>query len=178
MKLRTYRVEIAAMALIAPWMANAAQAQDAAPAEEAAPADDAASQGLGEIIVTAQKRAESAQDVPIALSVFDAAALEDANIDRIEEIVLRTPNFTMMRVNVGEPQFYIRGVGSNSDSAAGDPTGSWHNRPQDFRRIGEAVGALLPPILVVQEGGYRTGTLGANARQFFEGLWISKRPSP
>ena len=34
----------------------------------------------------------------------------------------RTPNFTMMRVNVGEPQFYIRGVGSTSDSAAGDPT--------------------------------------------------------
>ncbi|MCM2312189.1 MAG: TonB-dependent receptor [Steroidobacteraceae bacterium] len=82
----------------------------------------ARSGGLEEIIVTAQKRAESAQDVPIALSVFDAAALRDANIDRIEEIVLRTPNFTMMRVNVGEPQFYIRGVGSNSDSAAGDPT--------------------------------------------------------
>jgi iron complex outermembrane receptor protein len=77
---------------------------------------------LEEIIVTAQKRAESAQDVPIALSVFSGADLEEANIDRIEEIVLRTPNFTMMRVNVGEPQFYIRGVGSNSDSAAGDPT--------------------------------------------------------
>ena len=82
----------------------------------------AKSAGLEEIIVTAQKRAESAQDVPIALSVFDSGTLERANIRRIEEIVLRTPNFTMMRVNVGEPQFYIRGVGSNSDSAAGDPT--------------------------------------------------------
>jgi len=78
--------------------------------------------GLEEIIVTAQKRVESAQDVPIALSVFDAGTLQRANITRIEEIVMRTPNFTMMRVNVGEPQFYIRGVGSNSDSAAGDPT--------------------------------------------------------
>ena len=78
--------------------------------------------GLEEIIVTAQKRAESAQDVPIALTVFDSSVLARANITRIEEIVMRTPNFTMMRVNVGEPQFYIRGVGSNSDSAAGDPT--------------------------------------------------------
>jgi iron complex outermembrane receptor protein len=78
--------------------------------------------GLEEIIVTAQKRAESAQDVPIALSVFDSNTLRDANIRRIDEIALRTPNFTMMRVNVGEPQFYIRGVGSTSDSAAGDPT--------------------------------------------------------
>ena len=78
--------------------------------------------GLEEIIVTAQRRVESAQDVPIALSVFDAETLERANIDRIEEVAMRTPNFTMMRTNVGEPQFYIRGVGSNSDSAAGDPT--------------------------------------------------------
>jgi iron complex outermembrane receptor protein len=78
--------------------------------------------GLEEIIVTAQKRVESAQDVPIALSVFDARTLERANIRRIEEIAMRTPNFTMMRTNVGEPQFYIRGVGSTSDSAAGDPT--------------------------------------------------------
>jgi iron complex outermembrane receptor protein len=78
--------------------------------------------GLEEIIVTAQKRVESAQDVPIALTVFDSSVLARANITRIEEIVMRTPNFTMMRVNVGEPQFYIRGVGSNSDSAAGDPT--------------------------------------------------------
>ena len=84
--------------------------------------EPARTSGLEEIIVTAQKRVESAQDVPIALSVFDSRALEAANIDRIEEIVFRTPNFTMMRVNVGEPQFYIRGVGSNSDSAAGDPT--------------------------------------------------------
>jgi iron complex outermembrane receptor protein len=87
-----------------------------------ATAQDAARGGLEEIIVTAQKRVESAQEVPIALSVFSASDLRAANIRRIEEIVLRTPNFTMMRVNVGEPQFYIRGVGSNSDSAAGDPT--------------------------------------------------------
>jgi iron complex outermembrane receptor protein len=89
----------------------------------AAPAQDVSrSTGLEEIIVTAQKRAESAQDVPIALTVFDSGVLQRANIRRIEEIVMRTPNFTMQRFNIGEPQFYIRGVGSNSDSAAGDPT--------------------------------------------------------
>ena len=99
-----------------------AAAGAAAVAPLATAQDTARSGGLEEIVVTAQKRAESAQDVPIALSVFGAEDLRAANIRRIEEIVLRTPNFTMMRVNVGEPQFYIRGVGSNSDSAAGDPT--------------------------------------------------------
>ena len=97
--------------------AGAAGTVPAALAQEAVGAG-----GLEEVIVTAQKRAESAQEVPIALTVFDSTALARANITRIEEIVMRTPNFTMMRVNVGEPQFYIRGVGSNSDSAAGDPT--------------------------------------------------------
>jgi iron complex outermembrane receptor protein len=92
------------------------------PAAIAQTATETDAAGLEEIIVTAQKRAESAQDVPVALSVFDDRVLAQANIDRIEEVALRTPNFTMMRTNVGEPQFYIRGVGSNSDSAAGDPT--------------------------------------------------------
>jgi hypothetical protein len=33
------------------------------------------------------------------------------------------------------------------------------------------IGSLLLPTLVVQEGGYRTQTLGINARNFFTGLW-------
>jgi acetoin utilization deacetylase AcuC-like enzyme len=33
------------------------------------------------------------------------------------------------------------------------------------------IGGLDLPTLVVQEGGYRTQTLGANARHFFTGLW-------
>jgi iron complex outermembrane receptor protein len=98
--------------------ATAAGAVPAALAQQPA----ARSEGLEEIVVTAQKRVESAQDVPIALTVFDASTIERANIDRIEDIALRTPNFTMQRFNIAEPQFYIRGVGSNSDSAAGDPT--------------------------------------------------------
>lgn len=77
---------------------------------------------LQEIIVTAQKRVESAQEVPAALTVLDADALERAAIYTIEGVVARTPGFTMNRFNIAEPQLYIRGVGSSSDSAAGDPT--------------------------------------------------------
>jgi acetoin utilization deacetylase AcuC-like enzyme len=62
------------------------------------------------------------------------------------------------------------------DTAAGDPTGSWRNRPADFRKIGEAIGAAGPATLVVQEGGYRTRTLGVNAANLFQGLWEAKRP--
>ncbi len=56
------------------------------------------------------------------------------------------------------------------DPAKGDPTGTWSLRAPDFQRNGELVATLRLPLLVVQEGGYRTRTLGANAAAFFRGL--------
>jgi acetoin utilization deacetylase AcuC-like enzyme/GNAT superfamily N-acetyltransferase len=75
------------------------------------------------------------------------------------------------RVRRFGPVYLVLSLGF--DTAAGDPTGSWRNRPADFRRIGETIGAQGYPTLVVQEGGYRTRTLGTNARSFFAGLWQS-----
>jgi acetoin utilization deacetylase AcuC-like enzyme len=66
------------------------------------------------------------------------------------------------------PTFLIVALGL--DPAKGDPTGSWTLGPGDFERNGGMLGALRVPTLVVQEGGYRTRTLGVNARRFFEGL--------
>ncbi len=56
------------------------------------------------------------------------------------------------------------------DPAKGDPTGTWTLLAKDFFTNGQMIGALGLPTLVVQEGGYRTRTLGTNARSFFEGL--------
>jgi acetoin utilization deacetylase AcuC-like enzyme len=59
---------------------------------------------------------------------------------------------------------------SGLDTAKGDPTGSFTLGAQDFRENGRRLGLLGLPILVVQEGGYKTRSLGANARHFFAGL--------
>ena len=56
------------------------------------------------------------------------------------------------------------------DTARGDATGSWSLTADDFAENGRRVGALGLPTLVVQEGGYRTASLGRNARRFLEGL--------
>ena len=56
------------------------------------------------------------------------------------------------------------------DPAKGDPTGTWFLGAADFEENGRMIGALGLPMLIVQEGGYRTRTLGVNARRFFEGL--------
>lgn len=56
------------------------------------------------------------------------------------------------------------------DTAKGDPTGTWMHKAADFTRIGRAIGSLRLPTVVVQEGGYRTRSIGVNARAFFQGL--------
>jgi len=56
------------------------------------------------------------------------------------------------------------------DTARGDPTGSWTLGAADFEANGRMIAELGLPTLVVQEGGYRTRTLGGNVRSFFQGL--------
>ena len=75
----------------------------------------------------------------------------------------------LRRVREFEPDFLVVPLGL--DTAKGDPAGTWSLRARDFAANGTAVGSLGLPTLVVQEGGYRTRSLGINARSFFTGLW-------
>lgn len=68
-----------------------------------------------------------------------------------------------------KPRFLIVALGL--DTAKGDPTGSWNLRTRDFELNGRMIGAQGLPTLVVQEGGYDNRVIGANARNFFSGLW-------
>jgi len=67
------------------------------------------------------------------------------------------------------PDFLIVLLGL--DTAKGDPTGTWMLGGADFEWNGRRIGSLKLPTLVVQEGGYRSRTLGSNARRFFQGLF-------
>jgi len=77
---------------------------------------------LEEVIVTAERRSESAQDVPLALTTISADSINPAEITDLNDIATRTPNFTVTKFNIGEPQLYLRGIGSTLDSASADPT--------------------------------------------------------
>jgi len=75
---------------------------------------------IEEIIVTAERRAESLQSVPVAITAFTGEEMDAQGIVDIKGITERTPGFTMGVFNPGQPQFYIRGIGSNEDGAGGD----------------------------------------------------------
>jgi acetoin utilization deacetylase AcuC-like enzyme/GNAT superfamily N-acetyltransferase len=84
------------------------------------------------------------------------------------ERYMKTLERALTRIRRFRPAHLVVSLGL--DTAANDPTGSWPLRANDFERVGAKIAATRCPILVVQEGGYRTRTLGANARGFFVGL--------
>jgi acetoin utilization deacetylase AcuC-like enzyme/GNAT superfamily N-acetyltransferase len=88
----------------------------------------------------------------------------------------------LRRIEQYRPQFLVVGLGL--DPAKRDPTGTWSLTAKDFKQNGRLIGALGLPVVVIQEGGYRTQTLGKNALAFFQGLiagagqWADSRHAP
>lgn len=88
-----------------------AETPSAAPTANAAQSDD----NLQDIIVTAQRRSENLQDVPIAVTVLSAAQLQSAGIVNTAGLASVTPSLTFADAN-GFLEPRIRGIGN---SAAG-----------------------------------------------------------
>src|ERR1700754_2405913 len=87
------------------------------PAQAAAPADDSAADGaLQEIVVTAQKREERAKDVPVTITAFDGAALEQRGLTGLNDYAKFVPGLIYNGSGLGErsgPDIVIRGVANS-----------------------------------------------------------------
>jgi outer membrane receptor protein involved in Fe transport len=75
---------------------------------------------IEELVVTAQKKEEALQDVPIAVSAFDQNALEKSKIDGGPNLVLAVPNVNFSKGNFTGYNFQIRGIGSKLVAGSGD----------------------------------------------------------
>ncbi len=93
--------------------AGAASAQDAATL--ATPSTEAQGPRIEEIIVTAQKRAQNIQDIPIAVSALDAQALKELGIKSSDEIseFMSNLQIALPAGKGNQPIIAIRGVGLN-----------------------------------------------------------------
>jgi iron complex outermembrane recepter protein len=98
---------------LAAMLASPAYAQDTAN-------DD---QGLEDIVVTAQRRAESAQDVPIAITAFNAETLQTRGINTALDVTQFVPNLVgLNNTGLGTANaYYLRGVGNTESIATFDP---------------------------------------------------------
>src|SRR6202048_449089 len=83
---------------------NTAQAQEAT-----------SSASLEEVVVTAQKRTESLQNVPLSITALGTQQLEDLHVQNFDDYVKYLPSVTIRTVGPGQDKVYMRGVSSGGD---------------------------------------------------------------
>jgi iron complex outermembrane recepter protein len=83
-----------------------------------------AAQMLEEVVVTAQKRSESLQDVPISVSVLGGDKMDDAGIDKMEDLVGFVPNIHMTETGTST-QLRIRGIGTGNNQGFEQSVGQY-----------------------------------------------------
>lgn len=86
----------------------------AAAGSAAVPVAIAEDLGLEEITVTAQKREQSLQEIPIAVSAFNTQQLEELNVTSLDDLNGQVPSFQAppFAASTATPTIYIRGMGN------------------------------------------------------------------
>jgi outer membrane receptor protein involved in Fe transport len=104
-------VYCAVAAILSAYAAAASAAPADTPAEESTPAED---NGLviGEIVVTAQRREQKSQDVPITIQALSGEALGKLNVTTFDDFVKYLPNVTSQGGGPGLNNIYMRGLAS------------------------------------------------------------------
>ena len=163
---------MASAASLALLMTNPAFAQtaDQAPAAEA-------TENSGEIIVTAQKRSERLQDVPLAVTVVSGDTLAATGKVSLEgaQYLVPTLNFLKSGTTLNQSLF-LRGVGTATFSIAGEPSVSTVLDGVVFSRAGEAFSDLLDIERLEVLRGPQGTLFGKNASAGVINI-ISKRPT-
>jgi len=94
---------------------TAALAQDADTTSPAPTAAEPAPSGPQEIIVTAQKRSENLQNVPISIQALGTQKLEQLNVANFNDFTKQLPSVSFQTSQPGSTSVYIRGAASGGD---------------------------------------------------------------
>ena len=108
--------------------------------------DDSSGRMIEEVVVTARRKTESLQDVPLSVSAMGAEKLEQAGIDTAFDIQGNTPSFTISASTVGRstPFLMIRGQRVNDFVLTVDPAVSVYINEVPIARVqGLGVMAVL-----------------------------------
>jgi iron complex outermembrane receptor protein len=144
---------LAALAMVA--FAAPAYAQDTANEDEGAP---------GEIVVTAQKRSENVQDVPVAVSVLSGERLAEASRPSIESAAQMVPSLNFLKSGTTLNQtIFLRGVGTATFSIAGEPSVSTVVDGVVYSRSGEAFSDMVDVAQMEVLRGPQGTLFGKNA---------------
>lgn len=99
---------------------------------------EAHSQVLEEVVVTATKRQESLQDVPVSVAAVTGETIDNMGVVDMEEIALYIPNFEAS-ISTILPNLYVRGLGTGTSHSIEQPVG----RFVDDVYIGRGAASIL-----------------------------------
>jgi iron complex outermembrane recepter protein len=149
--------------------------------QSAPPAPVSANETSGtasDIVVTARRRSESIQDVPVAVTAFGAADFERQQVRDLQDLNLGVPNLTVVR-NTGTTtgaQVYMRGVGQDDSSFTGEPSiGIYLDDVYTGRQIGGVLDVLDFERIEVLRGPQ--GTLYGRNSSGGAIKYVTRRPS-
>jgi outer membrane receptor protein involved in Fe transport len=80
---------------------------------------DTGSDSIQEITVTAQRRSESMQDVPISMQAFTAQSLQQLNIQTFDDYIKYLPNVSTANNGPGQNEVFMRGLSAGSQASQG-----------------------------------------------------------
>ena len=83
--------------------------------------DEEAGRMLEEVIVTAQKREQTLQEVPLTVTAFSGDFVTENGVEDIRDIAGLTPNLSIKSRGETETSVFIRGIGSQAPGIGADP---------------------------------------------------------
>ncbi len=130
----------------------------------------------GEIVVTAQKRTERLQDVPVAVSVVSGERLAAAGGINLESAQYLVPTLTIRKAGTSLNQsLFLRGVGTSTFSIAGEPSVSTVVDGVVYSRAAEAFSDLVDLDRIEVLRGPQGTLFGKNASAGVVNI-VTKRP--
>ncbi len=150
---------------------HTAHAQDAEPVVGAG--------GLEEVTVTASKRAENLQDVPIAVTALDSQALDRMQIRSFNDYAQQIPSLSFTSSRPGFAQMTMRGISSGGNSSSGSlPTVGMYLDEQPVTTIAGPIDIHMYDIARVEILPGPQGTLYGASSQAGTVRVITNKPDP
>ncbi|HEU4499537.1 MAG TPA: TonB-dependent receptor [Sphingomicrobium sp.] len=141
----------------------AAEAEAVATADSAAQVAEEAPADNGDIVVTAQKRSENVQDVPISIAAFSGDTLEENNVVNLEGLTKITPNLSVAKgAQTSYVRLAIRGIGAASNTTV-EPSVAVFLDGAYVPRVGAVISSLLDMESVEVLRGPQGTLFGRNA---------------
>ena len=144
-------------------------------------AADEGSSGLEEVIVTAQRRAENVQNVPISIQVLDTKALEELNVNKFADYINYLPSVASTGANPGfNATVVVRGIVTDGGNIASGslPTVGQYLDEQPITTIDGALDLHMYDIARVEQLNGPQGTLFGASSMGGVLRTITNKPDP